>query len=150
MSGPFGNSYSVVRECEDIAALAEKSGAERIFGLSSGAIIALRASLTVPGLRQVALYEPPLSVHGSTPVWWLPRYDREIAQGKTTQALVTVFKGIPVGPRFFARSPRFVLAPVLALMTHFVDRPEGDDIAIELWCRPCTTTSSSSRTPPTP
>jgi hypothetical protein len=121
----------VVTECEDIAALAEKTGAERIFGLSSGAITALRASLTVPGLRQVALYEPPLSVNGSTPVWWLPRYDREIAQGKTTQALVTVFKGIPVGPPFLGRSPRFILAPALALMTRFVDRPEGDDVSIE-------------------
>ncbi|MGD1035296.1 MAG: alpha/beta hydrolase [Candidatus Dormibacteria bacterium] len=131
MSGPFGDSYSVIRECEDVGALAEKSGAERIFGLSSGAIIALRASLTVPGLRQVALYEPPLSVNGSTPVWWLPRYDREIAQGKTTQALITVFKGIPVGPRFFLRSPRFILAPVLALLIRFVDRPEGDDVSLE-------------------
>ncbi len=115
LSGPFGNNYSVIKECEDVAALVEKTGAQNIFGLSSGAIIALRASLAIPNLRGVALYEPPLSVNGSIPVSWVPRYEREIAQGKITQALVTVFKGIPVGPPFFVRSPRFILAPVLAL-----------------------------------
>jgi len=130
LSGPFGDNYSVIKECEDIAALVEKTGAQNIFGLSSGAIIALRASLAIPNLRKVVLYEPPLSVNGSIPVSWLPRYEREIAQGKITQALVTVFKGLPVGPPFFVRSPRFVLAPVLALAARFVDNPEGDDVPI--------------------
>jgi len=36
MSGPFGEQYSVTKDCEDIAALVEQTGAERIFGLSSG------------------------------------------------------------------------------------------------------------------
>ena len=131
LSGPFGDNYSVIKECEDVAALVGKTGARNIFGLSSGAIIALRASLAMPNLRSAALYEPPLSVNGSTPVSWVPRYEREIAQGKITQALVTVFKGIPVGPPLFVRSPRFILAPVLALATRFVDNPEGDDIPIK-------------------
>jgi pimeloyl-ACP methyl ester carboxylesterase len=136
-SGPFGDHYSVIKECEDVAALAEKTGAENIFGLSSGAVIALRASLTVPSLQRVALYEPPLSVKGSIPLWWLPRYEREIAEGKITQALVTVFKGLPVGPPLFVRLPRAVLVPVravlvpvLALATRFVDKPDGDDVSI--------------------
>jgi pimeloyl-ACP methyl ester carboxylesterase len=129
-SGPFGDHYSVIKECEDVAALAEKTGAENIFGLSSGAVIALRASLTVPSLQRVALYEPPLSVKGSIPLWWLPRYEREIAEGKITQALVTVFKGLPVGPPLFVRLPRAVLVPVLALATRFVDKSDGDDASI--------------------
>jgi pimeloyl-ACP methyl ester carboxylesterase len=131
LSGPMGDNYSVIKECEDVAALVEKTEAQNIFGLSSGAIIALRASLAMPSLRRAALYEPPLSVNGSTLVSWLPRYEREIAQGKINQALVSVFKGIPVGPPFFVRSPRFILAPVLALATRFVDNPEGDDVAIK-------------------
>ncbi|MGO8723765.1 MAG: alpha/beta fold hydrolase [Acidimicrobiales bacterium] len=131
LSGPFGDNYSVIKECEDVAALVEKTGTQNIFGLSSGAIIALRASLAIPSLRSVALYEPALSVKGSIPVSWVPRYEREIAQGKITQALITVFKGIPVGPPLFVRSPRFILAPVLALATRFVDNPEGDDISIK-------------------
>jgi len=131
LSGSFGDNYSVIKECEDVAALVAKTGTQNIFGLSSGAIIALRASLAVPSLRRLALYEPPLSVNGSTPVSWLPRYEREIAQGKITQALISVFKGIPVGPPLIVRVPRFLLAPVLALATRFVDNPEGDDISIK-------------------
>jgi pimeloyl-ACP methyl ester carboxylesterase len=131
MSGPFGDSYSVIKECEDVAALVEKTGAQNIFGLSSGATIALRASLAIANLRKAALYEPALSVNGSIPMSWLPRYEREIAQGKITQALVTVFNGIPVGPPLFVRSPRFILAPALALATRFVDKPDGDDIPIK-------------------
>jgi pimeloyl-ACP methyl ester carboxylesterase len=97
LSGPFGANYSVIKECEDVAALVEKTGTQNIFGLSSGAIIALRASLVIPSLRSMVLYEPPLPVNGSTPVSWIPRYDREIAQGRITQALVTVFKAWPQG-----------------------------------------------------
>jgi pimeloyl-ACP methyl ester carboxylesterase len=129
-SGSFGDSYSVIRECEDVAALTQRTGAQNIFGLSSGAIIALRASLTVASLRRLALYEPPLSVGGSIPVWWLPRYEREIAQGKITHALVTVLKGLPVGPPLFVRLPRGILVPVLAFMTRFVDKPDEDDVSI--------------------
>jgi pimeloyl-ACP methyl ester carboxylesterase len=131
LSGPCGDNYSVIKECEDVAALVEKTGTQSIFGLSSGAILALRASLAMSSLRKVALYEPPLSVNGSIPVSWVPRYERELAQGKITQALVTVFKGLPVGPPLLVRSPRFILAPVLALATRFVDNPEGDDVAIK-------------------
>src|SRR5690242_1005764 len=45
MSGPFGEDYSITKECEDVAALVEGTGAERIFGLSPGALITLRSAL---------------------------------------------------------------------------------------------------------
>ena len=86
LSGLFGDNYSLIKEWEDVAALVVKTGAQNIFGLSSGAIIALRASLAIASLRSLALYEPPLSVNESIPVSWLPRYEREIAQGKITQS----------------------------------------------------------------
>ena len=31
-SGPFGDNYSVIKECEDVAALVEKTGTQNIFG----------------------------------------------------------------------------------------------------------------------
>src|SRR5262249_3305203 len=74
LSGPFGEPYSVARDCEDIAALVKETGARNIFGLSSGALIVLRAALVVPSLERVALYEPPLSIGGSAPVSWVTRY----------------------------------------------------------------------------
>lgn len=59
--------YTVEREIEDIAALVKEAGGEAfLFGISSGAALALEAarSLAVPKL---ALYEPPFIVDDSRP-----------------------------------------------------------------------------------
>ena len=58
------------------------AGAAGLFGLSSGAIIALQVALVLPAIRRVAVYEPPLSVNHSTPTGWVGRYDREVAAGQ--------------------------------------------------------------------
>jgi pimeloyl-ACP methyl ester carboxylesterase len=92
-SGPFGAAYGIGRECEDVDALVKKTGTANVFGLSSGAIIALFAAATVPGIHKVAAYEPPLAIRGSNPVHWVTRYDRAIAQGKLGSAMATVLKG---------------------------------------------------------
>src|SRR5262245_47633803 len=46
LSGPYGSSYSVQRDVEDMDALLSKTGAHKVFGLSSGAIISLKSALT--------------------------------------------------------------------------------------------------------
>ncbi|HEV2637751.1 MAG TPA: alpha/beta hydrolase [Actinocrinis sp.] len=112
LSGPHGADFSILREVEDLQALIAATGSTRVFGLSSGALVALRTALATPGLGRVALYEPPLSVGGSAPVDWVPRFDREIAAGKPGSAVVTALKGTRVDPAF-ARIPRFALAPLL-------------------------------------
>src|SRR4051812_41796215 len=38
LSGPQGSDYSIARECEDIKALQEKTGAQYIFGHSFGGL----------------------------------------------------------------------------------------------------------------
>src|SRR4051812_9579801 len=55
LSGPHGDDYGLARECEDIQALVEQTGAQNIFGLSSGAIVALQSALVLDSLRKVAL-----------------------------------------------------------------------------------------------
>jgi pimeloyl-ACP methyl ester carboxylesterase len=94
LSGPHGDDYRLIREVEDIQALVTATGASRIFGLSGGALVALGTALVTPALDRVAVYEPPLSVDGSVPTDWVPRYDREIAAGKTAAALVTALRGL--------------------------------------------------------
>ena len=54
-----------------------------------GAIIALQAARVLPAIGKAALYEPPLSVNGSSPTGWVARYDREVAQGKLASAAIT-------------------------------------------------------------
>src|ERR1035441_5946831 len=82
----------------DIDALAQPTGARSLFGLSSGALIALQAALVLPPIRRVAVYEPPLSVNHSTPTGWVARYDREVTQGRLGSAAVTAIKGTQTAP----------------------------------------------------
>jgi pimeloyl-ACP methyl ester carboxylesterase len=115
LSGPFGEHFGISKAVDDLQALIAHSGSERIFGLSVGAIVALFTALVTPAVRKVAAFEPPIaltSVPRSSPTSWLPRYDREIAQGKLAEALVTVAKGIADAP-IFSALPRFIAVPLM-------------------------------------
>lgn len=129
LSGPHGADFAVRREVEDLQALAAATGATRIFGLSSGALVTLRTALETPSLERIALYEPPLSVAGSAPIGWVPRYQREIAAGRSASALVTALKGLGTEPAF-ERVPRFLLVPFLSLGARLQRDPSGDDVPI--------------------
>ena len=60
--------FAVEREVEDIAALLEEAGgAACVYGISSGAALALEAANRSPGIRKLALYEAPFIVDGSRP-----------------------------------------------------------------------------------
>jgi pimeloyl-ACP methyl ester carboxylesterase len=128
MSGPHGEDFGVGREVEDMQALIAATGARFIFGLSSGALVSLRTALVTAALERVALYEPPLSINGSVPTAWVPRFDREIAAGRHASALMTALKGTGIDPTF-ARLPRFVLAPVMAVGLR-AQTKRGDEVAI--------------------
>lgn len=99
-------------ECEDVAALLAATGARLMFGHSSGGLVALRAALTLSRIEKVAVYEPPLSDHGSISTSWIPRFDREIARGKTASALVTFVNADKLAPAYV---PRWLLVPLVAL-----------------------------------
>ena len=114
LSGPHGPDFGIEREVEDLQALMKEAGAARVFGLSSGALVALRTAAVTPAIEKLALYEPPLSVNGSVPVAWAARYRREIVAGRTAAALATVLKGLQVEPAFNV-VPRFALVPLLTL-----------------------------------
>lgn len=108
LSGPHGAGYGMGREVEDVQALLAATGARFLFGHSSGGLVSLRAALATPGLDRVALYEPPLSVRGSVPMDWVPRFDREIAGGRRAAAAVTALKSTRIEPTF-TRLPRWLL-----------------------------------------
>jgi pimeloyl-ACP methyl ester carboxylesterase len=112
-SQPDGTGSGLRHEVEDLQALIAATGARFLFGHSSGALIVLRAALVTPAVERAALYEPPLSVRGSSPSAWLPRFHREIAAGKNTAAAVTALKGARLDP-VTARLPRWLLIPIAA------------------------------------
>jgi pimeloyl-ACP methyl ester carboxylesterase len=116
-SGPPGDDYGLQAECEDLDALLTATRSHNVFGLSSGALISLQAALTLPAIRKVALYEPPLSINHSTPIDWAKRYDREVAAGKLGSAMITVIRGTQTAPPLFRLAPRFILDPLLNAAT---------------------------------
>ena len=112
-SGPHGPDYCLARECEDIRALVECNGAQNLFGLSSGAIVAMQSALSLPGsIRKLAVYEPPLAVRGTSPAGWAPRFETELAKGDLGAAMVTVMKGT-ADSTFLNFVPRLVLVPFM-------------------------------------
>lgn len=61
--------YAVDREVEDIEALIDRVGGKAcLYGISSGAVLALEAAAKLPAkVRKLALYEPPFIVDASRP-----------------------------------------------------------------------------------
>jgi pimeloyl-ACP methyl ester carboxylesterase len=114
-SGPHGDQFSIAKECEDIDALLQKTGAHFVFGLSSGALVSLQAALTHPAIHKLALYEPPLMLDDPSNIAWLGRYDEEIARGDLASAFVTILKGADP-ESFMSRIPRFLLTPLFRKM----------------------------------
>ena len=114
LSGPFGDQHGMEKELQDLQALVAGTGAQDVFGLSSGALIALLATLLLPSLRKVALYEPPLAIAGVTsPMAWAPRYERELALGDLAAAMVSCMEG--TGDIATIKVPRFILVLLMRL-----------------------------------
>lgn len=61
--------YAPVREIEDIEALIDEvGGTASLYGISSGAILALEATNTLAGkVKKLAMYEPPFIINDSRP-----------------------------------------------------------------------------------
>jgi pimeloyl-ACP methyl ester carboxylesterase len=94
--------YAVEREIEDIAALVDAAGGQACaYGISSGAVLALRAAQALPSITKLALYEPPFVVDDSRPPLpadYVEQLDRAVAEGRRGDAveiLMTKAVGLP-------------------------------------------------------
>jgi len=114
LSGPYGPGYGVHKDVEDLDAVLAQTGAQRVFGVSSGGVIALEAALRLPAIHKVAVYEPALIINGSPSTDFLARYDQEMADGQVAAALVTGMKGAQMGPAIFNAMPRWLLERLTA------------------------------------
>ncbi|HUI87698.1 MAG TPA: alpha/beta hydrolase [Anaerolineales bacterium] len=121
LSSALGINYNVQKEVEDLEALLAKTKTSYIFGLSSGALITLRAALHLPAIRKAAIYEPPLFVNG-LPVALMKRYDREMAEGRLAAALITAMQATQMGPKLFNAIPRGLLESLTSKMMENEDK----------------------------
>jgi pimeloyl-ACP methyl ester carboxylesterase len=140
LSGPLGDNYSMRREIEDVDAILAKIDAHNVFGLSSGALIALQASLELPSIHKAVINEPPLDVDNSIITMlqsFMPQFDREIAEGKVAEAMVTLLKDF--GALFLPGSlqPVIDIAPRSVLVWLFrqilrrdAERVKGNDVPL--------------------
>ena len=130
---PFVKDYNVRKEIQDLEALLAKTGAHNVFGVSAGGLICLQAALTLPAIHKVALYEPALIVNSSASTAFLPRYDKEIVQGKVAAALITGMKGAQLGPRAFNAMPRWLLELITTMtMKQEEKKAEAGDVTMRM------------------
>jgi pimeloyl-ACP methyl ester carboxylesterase len=115
-------------EVGDLSTVLAATGASAVLGISSGAIITLRAALTDPAITRMAIFEPPLSVSGSVRLELIERFRRESATGDVASAMVTGMLVAQMGPAVFRRLPR----PLLRAMTsRMIKRDDRRDLPPE-------------------
>src|SRR5690348_10915226 len=95
-SGPQGEDYSIRKECEDVFALQQKTGASLLVGHSFGGLVALEVARNNPSLTKVAVYEPGVSIDGSIPMNWIPGYKKKLVEKNYLDAFVEF--SLAVGP----------------------------------------------------
>jgi pimeloyl-ACP methyl ester carboxylesterase len=87
-SGPQGEDYSIVKECEDVLALRAETGASLLVGHSYGGLVALEVARKSTAFTKIAVYEPGVSIDGSMPTRRMPTYEKKLAEHKDLDALV--------------------------------------------------------------
>jgi pimeloyl-ACP methyl ester carboxylesterase len=113
--GPPRVGYGMRQEVDDLLALAEKTGATDVFGVSAGGLVALQAALESNAIRRVAVYEPALIVDGSASTALVSRLDRELRDGRIAAALVTGMQAARLGPAVFNLVPRWLLERLVSM-----------------------------------
>jgi len=139
-------TYAVAREIEDIAALIDAvGGSAALYGMSSGAVLALDAAAAGLPVTMLALYEPPLVVDDSrppVPADAAARTAAAVAAGRPGDAVelfMTECVGVPAEVvAGFRQTPKWAelasvahtLAYDLALLTGTVS---GDPLPTDRW-----------------
>jgi pimeloyl-ACP methyl ester carboxylesterase len=101
--------YAVQREVEDIEALIDAAGGSAfLYGLSSGAVLALEAASKLPHkVKKLALYEPPFIIDDSRPPVpkdYVEQLNAAIAAGRPGDAVeIFMTKAILIPPEFVAQ-----------------------------------------------
>jgi pimeloyl-ACP methyl ester carboxylesterase len=128
-SGPFGINGGIQQDVEDLDALLTKTGAQLVFGVSAGAIISLKAALSLPAIQKLAVYEPPFFANSAEPTAMMDRYDEEMAQGKVAAALTTAMKGAPLISDGMSAMPRWLIGLMTKMMMSFEPKKGSGEYA---------------------
>ncbi|MFO0600558.1 MAG: alpha/beta hydrolase [Myxococcaceae bacterium] len=94
----FDPAYGVTREVEDLEAVLAHAQAKFVFGLSSGAVIALTAVARGAAVERVVAFEPPLYSRTEFPRKDLERFWAAIAKHDLGAAMAAAGKAVGLMP----------------------------------------------------
>lgn len=115
LSGPHRAGAELQQEVDDVSALIAATDAENVWGLSSGACIALEAAQTLPRIRKVALFEPPLLPEQARAAAFLRQFDAEMTRGRLGNALIVAMRASEMGPGWFRALPVWLTVPLVQM-----------------------------------
>jgi pimeloyl-ACP methyl ester carboxylesterase len=122
LSSSQGGDYSMVKECEDVLALQQKTGASFLVGHSFGGLVALEVARNNKALTKIAVYEPGVSIDGSIPMDWMPGYEKKLAEKKYADAFVEFVIG--TGPERARQTPPWLMKLLLPLFLSSHERQQ--------------------------
>ncbi|MGZ7160336.1 MAG: alpha/beta fold hydrolase [Methanobacterium sp.] len=135
MSGPFGDNYSLQREVEDLDALLKKTGAQYVFGGSSGGLIAMQSSITLPDIQKIVTYEPVVYINKDEMDRFndiVQHFSQELDEGDFTTAMITsldVYNKIDPEEKssLIYHLPSVIWKPIFGLILNVDERNVKDD-----------------------
>ncbi len=115
--------YAVEREIEDIEALIDEVGGSAfLYGISSGAALALEAANALPTkVRELALYEPPFIVDDSRPPLpkdYVPRLSQLVAEGRRGEAVALFMRVVGVPEEVISQMRAMPMWPGMEQLAH--------------------------------
>jgi hypothetical protein len=108
---PYTRNHVIDRDVEDLEAVLTATGSTRVYGLSSGAVIALTAAARLRAIRKLAVFEPPMFVDG-LPRDQIARLERAMAKGDLAAGCAAAGKALPF-VRVLKLTPNWVLASMV-------------------------------------
>lgn len=141
LSGPFGDNYSLEREVEDLDALLKDTGAEYVFGASSGGLIALEASTRLPVIKKIITYEPVIYANKDEMDRFndiVQRFDDKLAEGDFTNAMIIsldVYNKVDPDEKssWLFHLPSLIWKPIFAVVLEEDERhAKGDYVTLKV------------------
>ena len=121
---PYDRRHDITRDVEDIDALLAETGASRVFGLSSGAMITLEAARTLSRVTRASVYEPPFYPLGISRAG-IEQLNAEIERDDLPAVLISALRVSGTAPAPL----RFLPQPIARLLAkgvlRFDDRKHG-------------------------
>ncbi|MCA8488256.1 alpha/beta hydrolase [Burkholderia multivorans] len=105
---PYDAQHSIQKDVDDIWVLLEHTGAQFLFGLSSGAMIVLESLRRGLPIERAAVYEPPFYLGGMA-THLVARFNTQVERERLDDALATAMRIVGLGPQILPFVPHWIL-----------------------------------------